>query len=67
MKTWANSNMVWKELEKVLELPKYVIECHIHFRLNEPVTIETIQIAHSVDGINDGEIKKKWKLEEIND
>ena len=54
----------WKELEKIIDLPKDTTKAVIYLEVGEPVYIETIQLVKSSDQKLE-EITKHWKLTEI--
>ena len=56
------SNHIWKEMEKIFNLPEHCIECDIHLGLNEAVTITTTCFATRSSGRT---VTKRYYLSEI--
>jgi len=60
-----DSNKFWEELGRIIELPEYVVEATIRVKVDQPVTIETIQLVPTVDNKDTKEIKKLWVLKRV--
>jgi hypothetical protein len=54
----------WKELEKIVDLPKDTTKAVIYLEVGKPVYIETVQLVGS-SGKKLEEVTKRWKLTEI--
>lgn len=60
-----DSNKFWEELGRIIELPEYAVEAIIRVKVDQPVTIETIQLVPTVDNKDTKEIKKLWVLKMV--
>lgn len=60
-----NTNDLFDELKKIIDLPDGVISLDLKLRINEIPTIETVEYATHSKSPLIGTVTKRYKLEEI--
>ena len=63
-KGFATTKDFWEELGKIVDLPENIKEATIYLKAGELVVIETTQLVYSIEGVQVGELNKRWELKE---